>query len=205
MDKKITTPNSAHTVKRTFWHDTELEVLDSVYEPREDSFLLAEALQRSKGTIALDMGCGCGIQSIAMALRGASVTAVDINPEALENTRKNAGCLGLSDRISVKKSNLFTALKGKRFDLIAFNPPYLPSEGKQDIALDGGPRGKEVIHKFLDKLPFYLKKNGECFIVASSLNEFSDLPGKAIELGFSCMLVASKKLFFEEIAVFRLC
>jgi len=190
--------------KRLLWRSVELEVFGSVYEPREDSFLLAENLRASKETRALDMGCGCGIQSVALALQGASVTAVDINQRAVKNTTQNAKRLGLGDKISAKKSDLFSALKGKKFDVIAFNPPYLPNQGKADAALDGGTKGQELTHKFLDRLSFHLEEGGECFVVASSLNEFSGLPTNASKFGFSCKRVARKKLFFEEIGVFRL-
>ncbi len=191
--------------RKLFWRNVELEVFDSVYEPREDSCLLAESTRVKEGCFALDMGCGCGIQAVNMAMQGAKVTAVDINQRAVKNTRENAKRLGLSDRISAKKSNLFSALKGKKFDLIAFNPPYLPNQGKADVALDGGTKGQEITHKFLDRLSFHLEERGECFVVASSLNGFSALPLKASELSFSCRCVARKKLFFEEIGVFRLC
>lgn len=189
--------------KRVFFGNKELLVFDSVYEPREDSFLLAESVKTGKGCKALDMGCGCGIQAINMALQGARVIAVDINPIAVKNTRENASRLGLSKKISAKESDLFSALEGKKFDLIVFNPPYLPNEATSDAALDGGIQGNELLLNFLDRVPFHLNERGECFFVASSLSGLKKCREKLSELGMYFEVVNGELLFFEEIAVFR--
>ena len=188
---------------KVFLGGKELLVFDSVYWPREDSYLLAESVRVREGAKALDMGCGCGIQAINMALQGADVVAVDINPKAVENTTENARKLGLGEKITAMESDLFSALGGGKFDVIAFNPPYLPREGKKDAALDGGRQGGEVIHNFLDKLQFHLAAEGECFFIASSLSSLKGIRGKLAELGLHFEVINSELLFFEELAAFR--
>jgi len=190
-------------MKKVFLGERELLVFDSVYGPRSDSYLLAESVKVRKGCSALDMGCGCGIQAISMALQGAEVTAVDINPEAVKNTEENAKRLGLAGKITAIESDLFSALKGKKFGLIAFNPPYLPEEGKKDIALDGGKHGWEIMHNFLDKLSHHMKEEGECFFTASSLSCLKRVRAKLAEIGLNYEVVNGELLFFEELAVFK--
>ncbi|MFH1234965.1 MAG: HemK2/MTQ2 family protein methyltransferase [Candidatus Diapherotrites archaeon] len=188
--------------KKAFFRDIGLVVFDSVYEPQEDSFLLAESVNVKKGVKALDMGCGSGIQSISMALQGAKVLAVDINREAVKNVLENARLLGLEGKITAKKSDLFSAVEGK-FDVICFNPPYLPGDRKKDRSVLGGRKGWEILHKFLDKFPGFLAEKGECFFVCSSLNDFDALGKKISGLGLRFEIVSRQKLFFEELAVFR--
>lgn len=77
-------------VKKFYFKNHELTVFESVYEPGVDSIQLAKRVSVKKDVRALDRGCGCGIQAINMALQGAKVIAVDINPIALENSRVNA-------------------------------------------------------------------------------------------------------------------
>ena len=188
---------------KAFFRGKELVVFDSVYAPSEDSFFLAENVIAGPEEQALDMGCGSGIQSISLALQGANVTAVDINPRAVENTAENAERLGLSDWINAVQSDLFSALKGKKFGLIVFNPPYLPAEGKPDAALDGGKQGNELILEFLGGLPEHLSANGECFFIASSVSGTKDLEKKIRSMKLNFSIHDRKHLFLEELLLFR--
>ena len=190
-------------MKRVFFKDYELVVFDSVYEPREDSFLLVENVKVKPGIEALDMGCGCGIQSINLASQGANVLAVDINKKAVVNTIENAKRCGLSDRINAIQSDLFSAIAKRKFDCIVFNPPYLPASSLSDISIEGGKHGYEILHKFLDKLPLRLKRGGVCYFVQSSLNSEQRTKKKLTSLGLSFEIVARQKLFFEELIVFK--
>ena len=190
-------------MKRVFFKDYELVVFGSVYEPREDSSLLAENVKVKLGIEALDMGCGCGIQSINLASQGANVLAVDINKKAVVNTIENAKRCGLSDRINAIQSDLFSAIAKRKFDCIVFNPPYLSASSLGDVSIEGGKCGYELLHKFLDKLPLYLRRDGVCYFVQSSLNSEQRTKKKLTSLGLSFEIVARQKLFFEELIVFK--
>ncbi|HID25984.1 MAG TPA: methyltransferase domain-containing protein [Thermoplasmata archaeon] len=74
------------------------------------------------------MGCGSGVTALHLSKHGCIVTACDIKNEAVENTKVNAN----RNRLNMKvfKSDLFSDVKGK-FDVITFNPPYLPIEGRR--------------------------------------------------------------------------
>ncbi len=187
-----------------FLGQIELDVFESVYEPSDDSYLLAETIYTQPGLHVLDIGCGTGIQSIVLALQGAIVLSVDKNPKALENTLHNAELAGVSDFIKTLKSDLFSNIpKETKFDIIVFNPPYVASEGKTDIALDGGKQGKEVLHKFLDTFSDYLKKDGVCFFLQSSLNNFEETQEILKKKGFFVEILNRQNLFMEELVVFR--
>ncbi len=151
-----------------------LEVFPDVYEPAEDSFLLARHAKKLRGKI-LDMGCGCGIISLACAKATPKsiVLGVDKNPNAVENAKMNMR----RNRIKNAKffeSDLFSKVNGK-FDAIIFNPPYLPTakneklRGNLNLAFDGGRSGREVTGKFLAQFPEFLKKGGTLLMVESSL------------------------------------
>lgn len=188
-----------------FWKDFALTVFDSVYKPRADSFLLADALDAvdfNGRKTALEVGCGTGLQSLALALKGLMVTAVDLNLEAIKNTRFNAEKLGLQGRVRVKESDLFSAVESK-FDVIVFNPPYVASDRLKDSSVDGGRKGRAVLDSFLSSMPLHLNEQGLCFFLQSSLNGIEKTVKQLEEMNFAFEIITRKKLFFEELVVFQ--
>lgn len=174
-------------------------VEDGVYEPAEDSYLLIKALEVKGNEKILDMGTGCGIIALHLAKKGCKVVAVDINEKAVENAKKNAKANGL--KIDFRKSNLFEAINEK-FDLIVFNPPYLPTK-EEDLAWDGGKDGIEIIKKFLEEAKNYLEKDGMIYIVLSSLCNIEKLK-KLFEKKYKFEEVLKQNFFFERLYVYRL-
>ena len=174
-----------------------------MYHPSEDSELLARVLEvtiRREGPASfLDMGCGTGIQSktaISCGVKKESIIAADIDEESVEETAK----LG----VRALKSDLFENIHQK-FDLIAFNPPYLP-EDKHDKGKDtsGGREGHETIARFLNQAKSHLTQEGIIILLFSSLsgkNRISEIMEKE---GFSFKELARAKFFMEEIYVFKL-
>ena len=94
-----------------------------IYEPSDDSFLLQKYVKKYASGKVLDIGTGSGIQTLTALENTKYVLASDINLEAVKKVRT----LG----INVIKSDLFSSIKGK-FDLIIFNPPYLPEDRNED-------------------------------------------------------------------------
>jgi release factor glutamine methyltransferase len=142
-----------------------MEILDSVYAPREDSFLLEKELikyiKKYKPKRILDMGTGSGIQAIAAKKLGVEkVVAVDINLEAIKCAKINASRLD----IAFIESNLFSNISEK-FDLIAFNTPYLPPEPPLDPQWSGG---NKFIEEFLNQSKLHLTFNGKIIFIHSS-------------------------------------
>ncbi len=115
-----------------------------------------------------DIGTGSGILAIYAAKKGGIVTATDISNESIHATTINARLNKVSLRIL--KGDLFEPVKGEKFDLIIFNPPYFPLD-KEDALGRAACAGKgyRTIIRFLINLPYHLKKNGICLITLSSL------------------------------------
>ena len=178
-----------------------LEVGPQVYAPAEDSFLMLSALKMRGDERALEMGCGSGFLSLHMAKVGASVLAVDIDPQALSNTKKNAEHNGLE--IETTLSDLFHDVKGT-FDLIVFNPPYLRGsvESQEDLCWAGGEKGTEVTTRFLNGAKDHLKTGGRVLILISN-DVDQDALGAALK-DWERRDLASKSLFFEELKVLEL-
>jgi len=168
-----------------------------VYEPREDSFLLARNLIARKGNFVLDVGTGTGLIAIVAAKLGCKVIATDINKYALKIAYENAKLNDVEEMIEFRKSNLFENIK-ERFDLIVFNPPYLPFKARTILekSINAG-KNCELIHNFLLEAPFYLKKNGKIQLVVSSLTKLNLDDYKNIKL----KKIATEKLFFERLFV----
>ncbi|MFA4855533.1 MAG: HemK2/MTQ2 family protein methyltransferase [archaeon] len=198
-------PKNADSIQFFFLNGLKLSVFPKVYEPSEDSFLLAENVEIAKGCSVLDLGTGSGIQGISAAAKGAAhVVCTDVNENALKNAEENAEKAGFSDRFEFRQSSLFDCVKqGERFDVIVFNPPYVPSKGKRFVDLDGGKKGREILDKFLAEFPKHLKKNGACFFLQSSLNGEKETANALEKNGFEARVVARKRVFFEELVVFR--
>lgn len=168
----------------------------SVYPPREDSYFLKQYLAdiELEGKDVLEIGCGSGILSVAMAEKGAEVAAVDINPEAVEATEERAQESDID--VDVFLSDMFEEVEG-RFDLIVFNPPYLPGRKMEgDEKWRGGEKGVEVTERFIDRYHEYLKEDGEALFLLSSRADYEEL----VE-GFE--VVESEKLWFEELYIVR--
>jgi release factor glutamine methyltransferase len=170
----------------------------NVYQPAEDSYLLKDYLEKVDldGKKVLEIGTGTGIVAIAAAKRGAEVTAVDISPEAVETAKENAEDAEV--KIKFIKSNLFENVDGE-FDLVLFNPPYLPGDRVSERdALVGGQKGTEVIERFAEQVGDFLAAGGEAVFVGSSRSEISEFKDR-----FDVEAVDSENLWFESLYLFR--
>ena len=120
----------------------------------------------------LDMCTGSGCLAVlkAFTFPNALIDAVDLSPDALDVARRNVADYGLEERLNLVQSDLFSALKGRRYDLIVSNPPYvnapsmqtLPEEYRREpvTALASGEDGLEHVRVILREAPKHLNKNG---------------------------------------------
>ncbi len=178
-----------------------IEECEKVYPPREDTFLLLEAISVVPGEKVLEMGCGTGIISLHCSKAGAYVTAVDVNPYAVSCARGNAALNGLE--LDVVHSDLFLDVEGS-YDVMLFNPPYLPSEEKGEIEASwaGGEDGVKVLERFLIDAPSRLREGGRIYVLFSSMMLAPALT--AVLTQYRRERLASKKLFYEELWVEKL-
>lgn len=172
-----------------------------IYAPSDDSFLLEEQVKKlSKNKKVLDVGTGSGIQALAAKDSGAKeVLAVDIDEESIKAAKKK--------NLQVVRSNLFQKVKG-RFDLIIFNPPYLPLDEKEDSesakATTGGKKGDEIILKFLKEAPKHLQRKGNILLLISSLTPKNKIIKSIKKNKLSFKVLSEKKLFFENLEVWEI-
>jgi ribosomal protein L3 glutamine methyltransferase len=119
---------------------------------------------------------------MAHAFPNAIVDAIDISPEALDVARRNIAAYGLDDRVRAIESDLFAAVKKKRYDLIICNPPYvtagamdaLPAEYRHEpaLALAAGADGLDVVRRILAQAHKHLTPGG---VIAIEVGHNQDL------------------------------
>jgi release factor glutamine methyltransferase len=172
-----------------------------IYEPAEDSLLLEKEVRKlAKRKTFLDLGSGSGIQTKAAMESGAtSVLAADIDLETVNHLK--------SKGIPSVRSDLFSNIKGK-FNLIAFNPPYLPEDMREPKssrkATTGGKKGDEIILKFLKSAKSHLNKNGVILLVISSLTHKSRILTLLKKQALNKEVLSKKKLFMETLEVWKI-
>jgi release factor glutamine methyltransferase len=177
-----------------------------IYPPSEDSYLMSRILKEQLPVLLkekphlklLEIGVGSGIHlqtAVNLGIKKENIFSSDIN----ENSVNHCNILGFN----CVHSDLFENIQGK-FDLIIFNPPYLPKDLNEPedsaLATTGGVKGNEIILRFLNDAKSYLEKNGKIFLITSSLTEninFNDLGYAKKELG-------CEKLFFESLCIWEL-
>lgn len=177
-----------------------------VYEPAEDTYLLAKNLDIERKDEVLEIGTGTGLIAVYTAQRTKNVVATDINKHAIKCALKNT-ISNKTYNLELRHGDLFEPITNEKFDLILFNTPYLPTsedeklDGNLNAAFDGGLDGREVIDKFIGDVKDYLKEEGRVQLVQSSLSDNDKTLQKLQELGFDAEITAREKCFFEEIVV----
>ncbi|SFW15613.1 50S ribosomal protein L3 N(5)-glutamine methyltransferase [Nitrosovibrio sp. Nv17] len=123
-----------------------------------------------RSTLDLCTGSGCLAVLQAHAFEHAAIDAADVSHEALQVARRNVEDYGLAHRIRLVHSDLFAALRGRRYDVILSNPPYvdaaamaaLPEEYRHEpeIALSSGADGLEATRRILREAIHHLDEQG---------------------------------------------
>ncbi|HTX98454.1 MAG TPA: HemK2/MTQ2 family protein methyltransferase [Bacteroidota bacterium] len=178
----------------------------SVFHPGYflSSRILAQEIGRMDltSTRVLDMGTGSGILALAAARKGASVLAVDINPEAVRAAAHNAAENDLNDRIVVKVSDLFDCVDQEQFDLVMWNPPFYPKEAV-DLASAAWNAGDRygTIERFAHDLPRHLKQNGQCILILSSDMDIALVDGLLSHAGLQGSVKSVHRRFLESFSI----
>lgn len=173
----------AYLVGRREFYSLSFRVTPDVLIPRPESELLVvrlldlaakQAPAEGESFRVADVGTGSGVLAVCTArhLPGCRVLALDISPAALAVARQNAADHGVAERIDFLESDLFAAVGADRkFDFIVGNPPYigagemagLPRDVRDyepRLALEGGPRGVEVIERLVPQAADRLHPGG---------------------------------------------
>ena len=179
---------------------------DNVYVPAEDSYLLADNLEIKKGQSVLEIGTGSGIVAMYASRLTDDITVTDINFDACELARKNFAENGI-ENIGILWGNLFEVVENRKFDVILFNTPYLPTEDDEvldntiNYAFDGGLNGRKVIDLFLNEVGNHLNDGGIVQMIQSSLSGNDETLARLDEMGFIAEIAASEHFFFEDITL----
>jgi len=187
-----------------------LGVAPTVYEPSEDSFLLAAYASSLSGSV-LEIGCGSGIVSLSAAKANPAnaVLGVDINPAAVECARRNARANGAGNAEFALSDMFGSVPAGRKFDSILFNPPYLPTTRGERLALeaenaayDGGESGRDAFMRFAAQAPAYLAGGGRIAVIATSLcGGIEATLAELDERVGGARILAQESFFFEKIAL----
>ncbi len=178
-------------------------LLEETYEPAEDTFLLLKTAiaEAAPSDSVIEIGCGRGLISRELAPKVRSILATDINPYAVR--------LAKGYGLEAIHADLFSGVEA-RFDLVIFNPPYLPTtdderaKGWINYALDGGESGRDTIFRFIEELKDHLNTEGRSLLLVSSLSGLEEVKEKARAEGFEVALVANERYFFEQLYVLKL-
>ncbi len=210
----------------------------SVYSPSDDSYLIIDyfkekisnsdfdGLEFNNINNILDMGTGSGIIPIFFLLIkkkyskfNPKIYASDILEKAIVCSKLNEKINRFENEIIFLQSDLFNSFPQNlkhTFNIIIFNPPYLPSieiekvNNKMPInfSWDGGIKGIEVLKRFINQVIEFIDINDKSgpyiYFISSSRADIKELDNLIRERGFKRRVVKRKHIFFEDILLNRL-
>ncbi|GAA3194837.1 hypothetical protein GCM10017688_61890 [Streptomyces ramulosus] len=177
------------------------EVFPPVYSPSTGIALeflgLAGPQAHRRPASLLEVGCGAGVIAVQAALAGGAVVAVDINEEAVENTRLNARRHGVADRVTAVHSDLFAAVgHGMRFDRIFWSSNYVLAPAdysyrsvRERAYVDPGYR---THRRYLTEAAQYVTEGGSVFLHFCDRGDLAGLEAIAEECGRRLRVVRSR-------------
>jgi release factor glutamine methyltransferase len=162
------------------------------YLASEDSDLLRKSLEGRSGERCLEIGAGNGGTLVQLAERFSLAVGTDLVRPSMVDWKGAGANFVVADGGSCLREGVF--------DLVAFNPPYIPGP-VEDRAVDGGP-SLEVPKRFLREALRKVKKGGEVVFVLNDEARLEEFRRIALEGGFKLRPIASKKLFYEELTAY---
>ena len=184
---------------------SERREMPTVYEPAEDSRLLAETVapEVAPDERVLEVGIGSGyVAATVEDEAGARVVGSDIAPDACAAARE-AG-------VEAVRADLLDPFVEDAFDVVLFNPPYLPTPPEMEWddplehALSGGPDGRRLVRPFLDDVERVLRPGGRGFLVVSSLTDIEAVTELATAAGLDVRERAGESFPFERLVVLEI-
>lgn len=170
-----------------------VKILPGVFSPEiffESKWFAEKVAQLASGKSLLEIGPGTGIIGLIAARKGAEVTAVDINENAIENTKLNFGENGLM--VDARLGSVYEPLNGsEKFDLIFWNHPFNKTE-----QLDTDPFLKSVFdykyentEAYISESRKHLSTNGRIFLGTSNIADLSEIEDIAAKYNYDFVLI----------------
>lgn len=210
---------------------------EDIYSPSDDSYLITDyfkaninenyfdGLDIKRIKNILDMGTGTGI--IALFLNeikkrvtnfSSKIFASDVLENAIKCAKLNEVINNLEKSINFIHSDLFKSFPANlknNFNIIIFNPPYLPSLKynnklltKKDVdkSWNGGEQGFELFLEFISQAKPFINSSQKFYIyyISSSITKFEKINEELIRMGFKNTILTKKHVFFEDIILNRL-
>ena len=164
------------------FYGLEFEVTPDVLIPRPETEILVERAIRSLTArpgsstfLEVGVGSGCIAVSILASVSNSIAAAVDISDKALAVAGRNASKRGVSERLRLFVSDVYTNVEQRNFDLIVSNPPYVPNADLETLqpevrnfepyaSLSDGGNGLSIVEKLVRGATNFLKPGGELLI-----------------------------------------
>jgi release factor glutamine methyltransferase len=176
--------------------------LPQVYSPEADTVLLLETARAEvrPGECVLEAGTGSGLIAREIA-KIARVVATDINPHAVIAAREGG--------TDVVRTDLCAGMRGP-FDLVLFNPPYLPTRPEErmddwlEYALDGGENGRVVIERFANDVGRVLAPQGRILLLISSVTGPAEVRDLFSSAGYTVSIIRQQPVEDEVLYVLKI-
>jgi ribosomal protein L3 glutamine methyltransferase len=205
IEQRIATRKpAAYLTGRTYIQGIPFKVDERVIVPRSyigemlfsglfggDDFTLIDDVHAVTSVLDLCTGSGCLAILAAHIFPNAKIDAVELSSDAMAVACENVAESGFADRISLFQGDLFAPLKGKSYDLIITNPPYVDAETMADLppefraepamALAGGADGMDVVRRILAEAGKHLKRGGGMICEIGTDREILDKEYPAID------------------------
>lgn len=167
------------------------------YLPAEDTQLLKEAVGPFSGGACLEIGFGSG--AVLSSVSGRFERAVGTDVIGLDDAK-----LARAPGVDLVLADRAAPFRDGVFDLVFFNPPYLPSGPVEDEAVDGGPTGVEVPISFLDEALRVLREDGTMVALLSTEGDEESFLSRCTDLDLNVEPIATRRLFYETLSVFMI-
>ncbi len=177
------------------------EDIARVYRSAEDTLLLIDTVKQYEAECVLEIGIGSGLVFSELVKKNNLAVGVDININAVRETKRSMVTKSVRSRVSLLICDSASPFREKIFDLVVFNPPYLPCTNIVDLTVDGGVGGVEISKAWLREVSRCLRQNGRIVFVTSSLSNIEDLLSYTETIGFEVEILKSLHLFFEELYI----